>query len=119
MSPGGYLGTDTGAKVATLEVMDQRGSAKPQLGYWAEQWDPDGSLHPIYDSDPIDGEWVHVTTLQMLELARPLYALGGYRLTLLLPMAGAVGAAFARSDERRLGQEGSRTCGARGAADTY
>src|SRR3546814_3677047 len=123
MSPGGYLGTDTGAKVATLEVMDQRGSAKPQLGYWAEQWDPDGSLHPIYDSDPIDGEWVHVTTLPMLELARPLYALGGYRLTLLLPMAGAVGAAFAsrslarraRSEKRRGGKEGFSPCRSRGS----
>src|SRR3546814_20862011 len=95
MSPGGYLGTDTGAKVATLEVMDQRGSAKPQLGYWAEQWDPDGSLHPIYDSDPIDGEWVHVTPLPMLALARPPYALGGYRLPLLLPLACPLGPAFA------------------------
>jgi hypothetical protein len=38
----------------------------------------------------------------MLELARPLYAVGGYRLTLLLPMLGAIGAAFAaRSIARR------------------
>ena len=36
MSPGGYLGTDTGAKVATLDVMEQRGTARPGLGYWAE-----------------------------------------------------------------------------------
>src|SRR3546814_13688821 len=42
----------------------------------------------------------------MLELARPLYALGGYRLTLLLPMAGAVGAAFAsRSLARRAARD--------------
>lgn len=95
MNPGGYLGTDTGAKVATLEVMDDRGSARPALGYWAEDLDPDGRLHPIYDARPVDGDWVHVTTLPMLELARPLYALGGYRLALLLPMLGGVGAAFA------------------------
>lgn len=95
MSPGGYLGTDTGAKVATLEVMRERGTAHPFLGFWAERWDPEGELHPIYGAEPVDGDWVHVTTLPMLELGRPLYDLGGYRLALLLPMLGAIGAAFA------------------------
>jgi hypothetical protein len=103
MSPGGYLGTDTGAKVATLDVMHTRGTARPVLGYWAEDLDPDGRLHPIYDATPVDGDWVHVTTLPMLQLGRPLWALGGYRLTLLLPMAGAIGAAWAaRLLARRL-----------------
>jgi hypothetical protein len=106
MSPGGYLGTDTGAKVATLEVMTERGTADPVLGYWAEEWDPNGELHPIYGSEHVDGDWVHVTTLPMLELARPLYAVGGYRLTLLLPMLGAIGAAFAaRSLARRTADD--------------
>ena len=50
MSPGGYLGTDTGAKVATLDVMHERGTARPVLGYWAEDLDPTGELHPIYDA---------------------------------------------------------------------
>src|SRR3546814_20707548 len=95
MSPGGYLGTDTGAKVATLEVMDQRGSAKPQLAYWAEQWDPDGSLPPLYDSAPTQRQWVHVTTLPIPDLARPPYAPGGYRLTLPRPMPGPGGATLA------------------------
>ena len=100
--PGGYLGTDTGAKVATLDVMEQRGTAKPVLGYWAEDFDPTGSLHPIYDAVAVDGDWVHVTTLPMLEAGRPLWNLGGYRLALVLPMLGAIGAAFAgRSLARR------------------
>ena len=103
MSTGGYLGTDTGAKVATLDVMDERGTAHPVLGYWAEEYDPEGTLHPIYDSRPVDGGWVQVTTLPMLELARPLWALGGYRATLLLPILGAVGTAFAcRSLAQRM-----------------
>jgi hypothetical protein len=102
MSTGGYLGTDTGAKVATLEVMKEQDTERPFLGYWAEQWDPEGTLHPILGAEPVDGDWVHVTTLPMLELGRPLYELGGYRLTLLLPMLGAIGAAFAgRSIARR------------------
>lgn len=102
MSPGGYLGTDTGAKVATLDHMVEEASWQPDLGYWAEDLDPSGHLHPIYDSRRIDGGWVHVTTLPMLLLGRPLYAIGGYRLALLLPMLGAIGAAFAaRSLARR------------------
>lgn len=106
MSGRGYLGTDTGAKVATLEVMLDQDTARPHLGYWAERWDPDGSLHPIYDARSVDGDWVHVTTLPMLELARPLYALGGYRLALVLPMLGGVGTAFAaRALARRSAED--------------
>jgi hypothetical protein len=102
--PGGYLGTDTGAKVATLEVMVERDSWRPELGYWAESLDPDGDLHPVYDALPRGDDWVHVTTLPMLVAARPLYELGGYRLALLLPMLGAVAAAFAaRALATRLG----------------
>ena len=41
MSPKGYLGTDTGGKVATLEVMAHHGGGlDPDLGYWAARWDP-------------------------------------------------------------------------------
>src|SRR5690606_26187922 len=79
MDPDGYLGTDTGAKVATLEAMDRQGSARPDVGYWAEELDPDGIVHPLYQTRLLsDGSWVNVTTLPMIELARPLYALGGY-----------------------------------------
>ncbi len=105
MDPHGYLGTDTGAKVATLEMMKRDHTADPNVGYWAAEWDPDGRLHPLYQSfRRDDGGWVAVSTLPMLELARPLYNLGGYRATLLLPMLGAVGAAFgARAVARRIG----------------
>lgn len=102
MSTGGYLGTDTGAKVATLDVMVEHGEWRPGLGYWAEELDPKGRVHPVFDAQRVEGEWVHVTTLPMLLAGRPLYELGGYRLALLLPILGAVGAAFAcRSIARR------------------
>lgn len=106
MSPRGYLGTDTGAKVATLDLMAANDTAEPDLGYWAETWDPDGRLHPIYDTGRTETGWVHVTTLPMLELARPLYSLGGYRLALVLPMLGSVAAAHAcRAVARRLSDD--------------
>jgi len=108
MSSGGYLGTDTGAKVATLDAMVTRGSWEPDLGYWAEDLDPDGRLHPIFDSARIDDGWVHVTTLPMLLAGRPLYDVGGYRLSLAVPMAGAVGAAFAARALARRAVESTR-----------
>ena len=95
MDPGGYLGTDTGAKVYTLEVMDRAGTSDPDVGYWAEDLDPSGRLHPLYQTRKQGDSWVAVTTLPMIEVARPLYALGGYRLTLVLPILGAVGTAYA------------------------
>ena len=97
--PGGSLGTDTGAKVATLDQMVEDGTASPRVGYWAERWDPDGDYHPLFDTRQNDaGEWINVTTLPMLEAARPTWALGGYRLSLIWPMLGAVVAALAARD---------------------
>ncbi|MCO8126632.1 hypothetical protein NHL50_05385 [Acidimicrobiia bacterium EGI L10123] len=106
-STGGYLGTDTGAKVITLDRMAEEDTFSPAIGYWAEEWDPDGDYHPLFDtSQNEDGEWVNVTTLPMLIAARPLYELGGYRLALLLPMLGGVLAALACRDiARRLAGE--------------
>lgn len=106
-STGGYLGTDTGAKVITLDRMADGNTFNPAVGYWAEEWDPDGLYHPLLDTlRNEDGEWVNVTTLPMLVAALPLYELGGYRLALLLPMAGALLAAFAcRSVVRELSGE--------------
>ena len=93
--PDGYLGTDTGAKVATLEVMDATGRLDPDVGYWAERWDPTGELHPLYQASKHGSRWIDVTTLPMLYAAYPLYKLGGLQLALLLPMVGAVSVALA------------------------
>jgi hypothetical protein len=78
--PQGYLGTDTGAKVATLEVMDANGRLDPDVGYWAERWDPTGELHPLYQTSKHGSRWIAVTTLPMLYAAYPLYRLGGPQL---------------------------------------
>lgn len=99
----GFLGTDTGGKVATLQAMD---GFDPDVGYWAEQWDPEGRLHPLYATLPLDGKWVQVTTIPALYAAYPLYQLGGYRLALLIPILGTVLAALgAAALARRLGAD--------------
>jgi hypothetical protein len=95
LDAGGYLGTDTGAKVATLHEMVADGSWHPDVPYWARSADPEGRVHPLYQTHRVDDRFVNVTTLPMLLAARPLYDLGGYRLALLLPMAGAIGASLA------------------------
>ena len=102
--PRGTLGTDTGGKLATLRVMEQRGTLDPDVGYWAEASDPKGVLHPLYYTYRVGDGWVNVTTLPMLYAAYPLYLAGGNRAILLLPMLGALLAALAaRSLARRLG----------------
>ena len=107
--PDGYLGTDTGGKVATLKVMDERGRFDPDIGYWAEKWDPDGRVHPLYYTTHVGHRWINATTLPVLYAALPLYKLGGYRLALLLPMLGSVLAALAaRALARRLGGDDGR-----------
>ncbi len=103
-SPRGFLGTDTGGKVATLRVMTERETFDPDLGYWAEQWDPEGALHPIALTSHLGDRWVNVTTLPALWVGWQLYRVGGYRAALLVPMAGAVAAAYAAvALSRRLG----------------
>lgn len=93
--PGGYLGTDTGGKTATLEAMVQRGDWSPNVGYWAEAHDPEGLFHPQFGTTRAEAGWVQVTSLPMIYAARPLWAVGGYRAVLLLPMAGTIAAALA------------------------
>jgi hypothetical protein len=100
----GYLGTDTGGKVATLRVMEERGRLDPDVGYWAERWDPKLDLHPLYYTYDRGGKALNVSTLPALLAAYPLWRFGGYRATLLLPMLGSLFAALAaRALVRRLG----------------
>lgn len=103
----GFLGTDTGAKVASLRAMVHNGGFDPDVGYWAQAWDPEGKLHPLYQSVRFGDRWVAVTTLPALYAGYPLYRLGGYRLALLVPMLGSVAAALAaRGVVRRISPHG-------------
>jgi hypothetical protein len=101
--PGGYLSTDVGGKTATIEVIVGDGPRAPDLGYWAEEHDPDGSLYPMWSTANVEGAWVNVTTLPMLYAAAPLWQLGGPRLAILIPVLGTVlAAAGAAALARRL-----------------
>ena len=100
----GYLGTDTGGKVATLEVMKHRHTNDPDVRYWAAEHDPGAELHPLWFTTRNGDRFVNVTTLPMLLVARPLYDNFGYRGTLIVPMIGGVVAALAAAAlARRIG----------------
>jgi hypothetical protein len=101
--PGGYLSTDVGGKTATIQVIVDDGPRMPDLGYWAEEFDDDGSLYPMWSTARIDGAWVNVSTLPMLYVAAPLWRVGGARLAILIPVLGTVlAAAGAAALARRL-----------------
>jgi hypothetical protein len=104
--PMGFLSTDVGGKIATLEAMDRSGSLSPDLGYWAEAVDPDGHLYPMFSTVHVDGKWVNVTSLPMLLVALPLYKVGGALAAGLIPVLGTLLAAFgARALAQRLGRD--------------
>jgi len=108
--PRGYLGTDTGGKVATLQAMERSGTLDPDIGYWAERWDPEGRLHPLYYTFHLGDRWVNVTTLPALYAAYPLFKVFGYHGALVVPMLGSVLAALAaRALTRRLRPGDERT----------
>ncbi len=98
----GALGGDTGNRVATLRAMGDH-ALHPDVGYWAERWDPEGRLHPLIVGEQVGQRWVAVGTVVAPLAAQPLYRLGGYQAVLLIPMAGVVATAFAaRRLARRL-----------------
>jgi hypothetical protein len=102
IAPSGEV-ADIGGKLATLRVMEQHDTLKPDVGYWAATADPRGDLHPLYFTNRVGDSWAQVTTLPMLYAAYPLYRVGGDRAVVLLPILGAVMCAFAaRALARRL-----------------
>ena len=109
--PAGHLMTDVGGKSATLEAMVQRGDWDPDLGYWFEDADPEGQFYPYaHTLHTPNGQWVNTTSLTMIYPMRPLWALGGARLALLIPILGAVAtAAAAAALERRLNPQSNGT----------
>jgi hypothetical protein len=108
--PKAFLGTDTGGKVATLRAMKAHHTVDPDLGYWAERWDPNGTLHPLYYTSHIGTRWINVTTLPAVYAALPLYDAFGYRGALVVPMLGGVACALAAAAlARRAGaRDGGR-----------
>lgn len=106
-----HLGGDTGGRAAVLAAVDTGEHGHYDVGYWAMADDPDLALHPLYYTQTLDGRAQQLSTLPMVLLARPLFAVGGEPAALVVPMLGAIAAALAAAElARRLGA--SRPMGA-------
>lgn len=95
MDPRGHLGGDAGSKAAVLEAVDRGDHPQFDVGYWAAADDPELRFHPLYYTAVVAGRPQQLSTLPMVWLARPLHAIGGDRLTLVLPIAGGIACALA------------------------
>lgn len=99
-----YSGSDAGGKAATARVMADRGTAEPDVGYWAEAIDPDGDHHPLVNTERRGSQWVQGTSVPFSLATGWLWGVGGPTAALLLPMAGGLlAAASARRLARNLG----------------
>jgi hypothetical protein len=109
-SPHAYLSTDVGGKTAALAAMMERGDWSTDIGYWAADADPEGLAYPFTHTSLTEtGWWVNTTSLPMVLAARPLWAIGGAQLILLIPMMAAAGAAVvAGRIQQRLRPGGGR-----------
>ena len=106
LDPKGQIGSDAAAKVSALEHMQRSGSSVPEVPYWAREQDPTGRFFPVHNSVEIEGRWISVSTLPMIEAMVPLYRVGGVRLALALPIAGALACAWAAAAlARRFGAD--------------
>jgi len=103
-SPEAYLSTDVGGKTASVAAMVERDDWNVDMGYWAAEFDPLGVNYPFAHTVLTSkGQWVNTTSLPMVLLARPLWAVGGFWGALLLPMLGAVATSWFAADlEKRL-----------------
>jgi hypothetical protein len=89
-----WSGSDAGGKVATIRVMDQRHTLRPDVGYWAERSDPDGTYHPLIYTKKAGTHWLQVTSLPFIYLGLPLYKVAGTAGLLFIPAFGSLLAAY-------------------------
>lgn len=104
----GALGSDGGGKLATARVMADAGTTSPDVGYWAEDLDPEGRFHPLVNTERHGEQWVQATSVPYSEVTAGAWSVAGATGVALVSVAGAVAAALAaRRLARRLGGDGT------------
>ena len=105
--PRAGLISDSGGKLATAQVMAEARTLSPDVGYWAEDLDPEGWFHPLANTERVGDRWVQATSLPYAAATAGLWALAGPLGVALLSAAGGVAAALAaRHLARHLGARG-------------
>lgn len=86
--------SDVGGRLATVRHMAAEGSWLPEVGYWAEDYDPAGAYHPLLYTTDRGGHWVNAPSLPLLFVDAALYRSGGAWLLALPGALGVVAAAW-------------------------
>ena len=86
---------DVGGKLATAKVLAEGDAASMDIGYWAEDLDPDGVFHPLANTGAFGDDWVQGTSAPYSLLTGALWRLGGPAGVALLSMLAAAAAALA------------------------
>ena len=106
-------GSDAGGKLATARVMAEASTCDPDIGWWAADVDPDGTLHQIFNTEPVGDRYVQATSPVYQCLVMPLQRALGPWGPVAVAIAGAAGAALAAAAiARRLGADGEGQVGA-------
>ena len=99
-------GSDAGGKTATVANIVENGTGGVDLGYWAEDEDPDGLHHPFINTDHSDLGWIQVTGSAMpLASSAGQRAAGGLGALWLSVLAVPLGALAAARLSRQLGAQ--------------
>jgi hypothetical protein len=99
-------GSDAGGKLATARVMAEGSTCDPDIGWWAADVDPDGTLHQIFHTEPVGDRYVQATSPVYQCLVMPLQrALGPWGPVAVSIAGAAVAALAAASIARRLGAD--------------
>lgn len=99
-------GSDAGGKTATVANIVENGPGGVDLGYWAEDEDPDGLHHPFIKTDHSDLGWIQVTGSAMpLASSAGQRAAGGLGALWLSILAVPLGALAAARLSRQLGAQ--------------
>lgn len=95
---------DVGGKLATAKVLAEGAAGSLDVGYWAEDLDPDGVFHPLANTEAFGEDWVQGTSVPYSLLTGALWRLAGPTGVALLSMLAAAAAAMAAGRlARRLG----------------
>lgn len=95
---------DVGGKLATAKVLAEGDATSMDVGYWAEDLDPDGVFHPLANTAAFAEDWVQGTSAPYSLLTGALWRIAGPTAVALLSMlAAAAAAAAAGRLARRLG----------------
>lgn len=102
-----FSGSDSGGRAAAVAAAAENGGCDHDLGYWAEEVDPAGRAHPMFNTVAVGGRFVQPATLPYVCLGASVHRSVGPPWAVLASVLGVLGAAVgAWMLERHCGRSG-------------